>query len=227
MSFCPRHNALRVLVSLLALHLASAVSAQDASGKVQNWPGGAADLLFWQVGKVPRVAGRVTANGTVTLDLPGDVELPQRLSQVFSCADGGETNSNPDLPYAITTTLQYVRPSNAREIKGGVILATTDDVAAHFGNGGPLAAGRSYQWIFTPGTAEITGVCTSHAYPDGKTRFEQTTRLDMSLEAGWNLLEVAVDEIETFPGGVSAARVRSLRIIDAIPTEAQWSYWPE
>jgi hypothetical protein len=38
---------------------------------------------------------------------------------------------------------------------------------------------------------------------------------------------VAVDEIETFPGGVSAARVRSLRIIDAIPTEAQWSYWPE
>ena len=226
MTVRPNRTERRFVVSLLAFPLASAAGAQDASGKVENWPGGAADLLFWQVGEDPQVAGRVTDDGTVTLDLPMDVETPQQLSQVFRCADDSETNTDPDAPYAITSTLQYLRPERVPEITGKVVVATTEDVAAHHGAGGTVAAGRSYQWIYTPRAAEIEGVCTSDFYPDGKTRMEQTSWIDMSLQPGWNILEVEVAETGSLSDEMSFALGRNLRIVDALPAEARWFYWP-
>jgi len=69
-------------------------------------------------------------------------------------------------------------------------------------------------------------VCTSDFYPDGKTRMEQTSWIDMSLQPGWNILEVEVAETGSLSDEMSFALGRNLRIVDALPGEARWFYWP-
>ena len=152
------------------------------------------------------------------LGLLNHIETPQRLSQVFRCGDGGVTN-------AITSTLQHLPPNAAREMGSGVVVPMTEDFAAHYADGAPVTTGRSYQWAYIPRPARIEGICTSDFYPDGKTRIEQTTRLDMSLEPGWNLLEVEVTEIGSLSEEMTFALGRSLRTVEALPAEARWFSW--
>ena len=47
----------------------------------------------------------------------------------------------------------------------------------------------------------------------------------MSLEPGWNLLEVEVTEIGSLSEEMTFALGRSLRTVEALPAEARWFSW--
>ncbi|MEW5422342.1 hypothetical protein [Amorphus sp. 3PC139-8] len=201
--------------------------AQNAEGKLSDWSGGAVDVMNWALTGPPAVIGSIGEDGAIRLHLPDTVDAKQPLSQLFSCSDGSVTSNDPDAEYFITSPALMVGSVAKKQLLGTLIAATNRDAAAARAGRAPIAAGRYYQWLYTPDTVTIEGDCRSDVFPDGTTRVEVTTTYAMTLEPGWTILEVEMAEVETSSKGFAVARDLTFRTLDALPAEAQWFYWPE
>ncbi len=215
-----------------ALTFAAGVSfAQDgingAQGKISDWSGRQADLLVWQIGAPPVPIGKVTEGGTLIFELPASFDATQPLSQVFSCSDGGTTSTDPDATYFITSSMLMIGLAAEEKLIGGAVAASNRAIALSRAGKAQPAAGRYYQWLYTPDDVTIEGNCAFDIFPDGKTGVEVNSTYDMALKPGWNVFEIELAEIEKVGDAPNVARQRAYRVVDDLPADAKWYYWPE
>ena len=163
----------------------------------------------------------------MSLDLPETADAKHPLSRVFSCSGDSVTSTDPEATYFITSPALTVGSTDGQKALGVLVVASNREIAASRAGRGTIAKGHYYQWLYTPDTVSIEGVCESDVFPGGQSRVDVTTTYAMSLAPGWNLLEIGMSDIKTPNNGFAVAGERTFRTVKSLPSEAQWFFWPE
>lgn len=146
------------------------------------------------------------------------------VAETFACTyeevatEGGETvvSGLPEL----TVADEMQNPSN------GILYAVSSQEMADwlysYGEG-TIGPGYYLQFYFLEGAAKAKGDCLLEVFTgEGDEFFEEITKIDLDLKAGWNIIRYGIDEVFTSSSGKVFPSNMFVTRLESLPNDLKW-----
>jgi hypothetical protein len=239
-------NLSKCWLFLVPLFISQQVSAQqELRGKISNYSGAVSPIeSFDRFSAISTKWGEVNAEGDFSIILEDNFlekaremaveaqkNAPQgftlkfkTVAETFSCAfeemptEGGETvvSRIPEL----TLLDEMGNPAN------GILYAASSLEIADWlfsYQEKNVVTGYYLEFYFLEGPATAKGKCLLETYTGaGEEVFEESTTIDLELQAGWNIIRYGIDEVFTSSSGKAFPLEFTISRLESLPEGLMW-----
>ncbi|MDP3470657.1 MAG: hypothetical protein Q8S14_02195 [Algoriphagus sp.] len=237
--------------SVLFLVLTSTISSnltqaqQALSGKIYNYNGGPTEVIsFDRFSNEKHSWGKITGESMLSIVLedqflqkvkkmaeeaqknaPSGFRINFRtVGETFACTyDEVETEAGntvvTGLP-ELTLADEMGNPAN-----GILYAASSKEIADWLYNYGDGAIGPGYylQFYYLEGPAKAKGDCVLETFTgEGDESYEEMTRIDLDLQAGWNIIRYGIEEVFTSSTGKIYPSQMTVTRLGDLPEDLNW-----
>lgn len=217
--------------------------------KLENWQIGKQDLIvgFNEINKI----GVIKEDGTLMIPLPDNYLEKQRimmkeinkknedgwkvsaktLESMYSCRASDLDYSNPKLELAGFGKLGGYNVANIdqKQMHGVIFPSDSKEFADWELSMGQedAAKGFTIDFVYAHEAATVKGECESSGFTKVTTTYYKTSKYDIDLEKGWNIVKYSVDELFEDKEGNLYPSVESYTIVEQIPDNIEWFFIDE
>lgn len=218
--------------------------ASDTQGKFSDWSWGDVEIGYFdgkgkrgQYGQIPyesyTIVGLINANGAIAMSLPGKAETNRTINkglfpEMHEINNDKVTFSNPDAPFLWTGYTMDVLKGGKKI--GSLYMGNSERATHNLASPSSMKYGDQGYLVYWAYAGDACNVSYSYDNPavritEGETEktVDQYTRVDLSLQPGWNLVKIEVNG-NHLVGQRKYWKWKTYSIVNAMPSDARYYF---